>query len=161
MEIVVASQNVSRGGIRSGSGDPQDRWPVIAEALASVSPDIVLIQEAEGWGADAARQLVRAENDLDMDGILSPSRTGLGPALLYRRETLGRRQYVNSDSSIDETHHGYTTVGWSLPPALPALLCAGSVHFTPYDATKAKQEANFVASRVHRAGGGYAILGGT
>jgi endonuclease/exonuclease/phosphatase family metal-dependent hydrolase len=150
VEIVVAVQNVGQDGAS---------WPLMAEALAGVEPDLVLIQEAgRAWAADGARRLVRAEQDLDMDGILTPSQSGLGPALLYRR-TLGRRTYENSDFGRERTEHGFTTVGWDLP-CLPAILTAGSVHLTPYDAGAARAEANFVASRVHRAGGGYAILGG-
>ncbi|MFC4512235.1 endonuclease/exonuclease/phosphatase family protein [Streptomyces ehimensis] len=159
VQIAVMSQNLGRGGWKRTDGAIEDRWPQLAEAINAVRPDVLLGQEAEGRSADGHARLTRAEHDLDMDGILAPSSSGLGPVTMYRRETMGRRTYLNRDFSAHETHHGFEVVGWTLP-CLPAPLTAGSVHLTPYDPVRAASEVSFMGSRVHRAGGGYAILGG-
>jgi endonuclease/exonuclease/phosphatase family metal-dependent hydrolase len=159
VEIVAVSQNVGRGALRDNRGRFEDRWPVIAAALNPLKPDIVLVQEAEGWDADGAWQLVRAEGDLGgLDGILAPRASGLDPALLYRRERLGRRTYQDSAHAEREMHHGLCVVAWDLR-ALPAPLAAASLHLTPYDAGKAISEANFAASRLYKLGP-YVIVGG-
>lgn len=154
------SQNLSRGGWRSQNGGvPEDRWPQLAEKISQVRPDILFVQEAEGFTSDGHARLVRAEQDLDMEGELAPAPSGLGPATFYRRSTLGRRVYKNHDYSAHETHHGFETLGWSVAD-LPATLSAGSVHLTPYGVGKAEDEVSFIGTRVLRPGGGYAILGG-
>ncbi|MEV4741563.1 endonuclease/exonuclease/phosphatase family protein [Streptomyces sp. NPDC049555] len=159
MQIVVMSQNLGRGGWKHTNGTIEDRWPRLAANINQVRPDILLGQEAEGWAADGHARLIRAEDDLDMDGVLAPSPSGLGPVTLYRRETMGRRTYLNHDFSDHETHHGFQTVGFTVP-CLPAPLAVGSVHLTPYDPVRAASEVSFIGSRVLRPGGGYAILGG-
>lgn len=159
MHITVMAQNLGRGGWKHTDGSLEDRWPHLAANINSIRPDILLGQEAEGWAADGHARLTRAERDLDMDGILAPSPSGLGPITMYRRETLGRRTYLNHDFSAHETHHGFETVGWNVP-CLPAPLTAGSVHLNPYDIGRAETEVSFIGSRVLRPGGGYAILGG-
>lgn len=152
------AQNLGRGGWQTPTGEPQDRWPQIAARIQEVGPDLLLLQEAEGWAANGHARLIRAENDLGMDGHLAPSRSGLGPATLYRRAVLGRRLYQNHDYGAEETHHGFEVLGWDV--GLPALLAAGSVHLTPYSPRRAEDEVAFIGSRVLRPGGGYAILGG-
>ncbi|MEU1307834.1 endonuclease/exonuclease/phosphatase family protein [Streptomyces cinnamoneus] len=159
MQITVMSQNLGRGGWKHSNGTIEDRWPQLAEAINGVHPDVLLGQEAEGWSADGHARLTRAEHDLDMDGILAPSPSGLGPVTMYRRDTLGRRTYLNHDFSEHETHHGFQTVGFDVP-CLPAKLAVGSVHLTPYDPARAESEVSFIGSRVLRPGGGFAVLGG-
>jgi endonuclease/exonuclease/phosphatase family metal-dependent hydrolase len=160
VELLVVVQNLGRGGLKSGAGVPEDRWPQLAERLTSVGqPDIALLQEAgDGWATDSHQQLVRAEGDLDMDALpLPPSRSGLGPAMLYRRETMGRRIGWNTDFARDEMHHGMGVAAWNV--GLPAPLAAASIHLTPYAAGKAVDEADFAASRAYKFGP-YAIVGG-
>ncbi len=158
MQITVMSQNLGRGGWKHTDGAIEDRWPQLAEAINAVRPDILLGQEAEGWSADGHDRLVQAETDLDMDGILAPSPSGLGPVTLYRRDTMGRRTYANHDFSEHETHHGFQTIGFDVP-CLPAKLAVGSVHLTPYAPVRAASEVSFIGRRVLRPGGGYAISG--
>ncbi|GGR04467.1 endonuclease/exonuclease/phosphatase family protein [Kitasatospora griseola] len=158
MILTIAVQNLKRGGLLDGDGDREDRWPLLAERIAAVDPDLVLLQEAEGWADAGHRQLVRAEQDLGMDGLLAPSRSGRGTALLYRRETLGRRIAWNTDYTGTETHHGFGVAAFTIP-GLPAPLAVTSVHLTPYSADRAVAEADFAASRTYRHGP-YCILGG-
>ncbi|UQA97105.1 endonuclease/exonuclease/phosphatase family protein [Streptomyces halobius] len=159
MEIVAMSQNLGPGAWRSQNGIFEDRWPALAATIQRVQPDILMLQEAEGWPADGHARLIRAEADLEMDGVLAPSPSGLGPAIFYRRATMGRRTYQNHDYSAHETHHGFETLGWNLP-VLPATLPAGSVHLTPYGGPRAESQVSFIGTRVLRPGVGYAILGG-
>ncbi|MBT2384976.1 hypothetical protein [Streptomyces sp. ISL-11] len=100
------SQNFGRGGWKHTHGTIEDRWPHLAANINSIRPDILLGQEAEGWAADGHARLTRAERDLDMDGTLTLSPTGLGPVTMYRRETLGRRTYLNHDFSA-QIKQGY------------------------------------------------------
>ncbi|MEU4118940.1 endonuclease/exonuclease/phosphatase family protein [Kitasatospora sp. NPDC028055] len=157
MIVTIAVQNLKRGGLFDADGGREDRWPQLAKRITAVDPDLTLLQEAEGWADAGHRQLVRAEHDLGMDGLLAPSRSGRGTALLYRRETLGRRIAWNTDYTDTETHHGFGVAGFDV--GLPAPLAVASVHLTPYSADKALAEADFAASRAYRHGP-YCILGG-
>lgn len=150
MLFTILIQNTCEGG--------HDRWPLLAERISAARPDVALLQELKGWSETGHRQTVRAEQDLDMNALLAPSRSGLGTGTLYRRATLGRRVYWNTDYAADETHHGLGTAGFDIP-GLPAPLAVTSVHLTPYSADKAITEADFAASRSYKIGP-YAILGG-
>ncbi|MFJ4799160.1 endonuclease/exonuclease/phosphatase family protein [Kitasatospora purpeofusca] len=158
MILTIAVQNLKRGGLFDEGGAREDRWPQLTKRISSVEPDLVLLQEAEGWADAGHRQLIRAEQDLGLDGLLAPARSGRGTALLYRRETLGRRIAWNTDYAADETHHGFGTAAFAIP-GLPAPLAITSVHLTPYSADRAITEADFAASRSYRYGP-YCILGG-
>ncbi|WP_328698564.1 hypothetical protein [Streptomyces sp. NBC_00342] len=47
MELTVVVQNLGNGGLRSGSGDPEERWPQLVERIRSAgAADLVLLQEA-------------------------------------------------------------------------------------------------------------------
>ncbi|WP_049650127.1 endonuclease/exonuclease/phosphatase family protein [Kitasatospora sp. MY 5-36] len=158
MKLTIVVQNLQRGGLFDADGGREDRWPPLAERITAVDPDLVLLQEAEGWADAGHRQLVRAEHDLGMDGLLAPSRSGRGTALLYRRDTLGRRTAWNTDYTDAETHHGFGVAAFTIP-GLPAPLAVTSVHLTPYSVDRAITEADFAASRSYRYGP-YCILGG-
>ncbi|MEN8649099.1 endonuclease/exonuclease/phosphatase family protein [Streptomyces sp. 21So2-11] len=158
MLLKVLIQNTGRGGLKTGTGIPQDRWPLLAERISAAQADVALLQELEGWPADGRRQTVRAEHDLDMDVLLAPSRSGLGTGALYRRTTLGRYAYWNADYAKDETHHGLGTAGFNIP-GLPDPLAVTSLHCTPYSVDKAIIEVDFAASRSYKLGP-YAIIGG-
>ncbi|MEU7088087.1 hypothetical protein [Streptomyces achromogenes] len=67
MEIVVMAQDLGRGGWQTPAGEPQDRWPQIAATIQEVRPDLLLLQEAEGWAANGHARLIRAKQDLGME----------------------------------------------------------------------------------------------
>ncbi|MER5780255.1 endonuclease/exonuclease/phosphatase family protein [Streptomyces mobaraensis] len=150
MLLTVVTQNLCQGGL--------DRWPQLAQRIAAANPDVVLLQEVRDWTRDGHQQAVRAETDLDMEVLLAPSRSGLGTGILYRRSTLGRRVYWNTDYAADETHHGLGTAAFTLP-GLPQPLAFTSLHFTPYSADKAVAEADFAASRSYKPSP-FTLLGG-
>lgn len=158
MELTVVVQNLGQGGLRNGAGDPEDRWPQLVERIRSVGePDLVLVQEAVDWDKYGHRQLGRAMRDLDMDALpIPPSGTGYPPALLYRRETLGRWQYWNTDYTR-ETLHGFGVAVFDV--GLPAPLAIVSAHLNPFVADKARDEAKLIATRALRYGP-YGIVAG-
>jgi hypothetical protein len=58
----------------------------------------VLLQEAVDWDKYGHKQLGRAMDDLDMDAMpIPPSSSGYPPTLHYRRETIGRWRFWNTD----------------------------------------------------------------
>ncbi|MDH6111437.1 endonuclease/exonuclease/phosphatase family metal-dependent hydrolase [Kitasatospora sp. MAP12-15] len=158
MKLTIVVQNLGRGGIWTGSGEYHDRWPQLVERIAPYRPDLLLVQECEDWEKDGHKQLIRAERDLDMDGLLPPCRSGRGPALLYRRSTLGRRSAWKFENNADEVHHGFGVAAFDLP-GLPMPLGVASVHVTPWGSDKAVVEAQYIASRAYKYGP-YCIAGG-
>ncbi|XNR94817.1 hypothetical protein NRF20_46005 [Streptomyces sp. R-74717] len=97
-------------------------------------------------------------HDLDLDAApLAPSRSGIGTALLFRREVLGRWVRHNSDFGT-EVLHGIAVTSFDIP-GLPAPLSFMPVHFTPMSAEQALIEANYAATRGYKYGP-FAVLGG-
>ncbi|MER5781262.1 endonuclease/exonuclease/phosphatase family protein [Streptomyces mobaraensis] len=158
MELTVVVQNLSHGGLRNGSGDPEDRWPLLAERIRTAGPvDLVLVQEAVDWDRYGHRQLGRAMRDLDMDATpLPPSSSGYRPALLYRKETMGRWLHWNTDFS-HKTTHGFGVAVFDV--GLPAPLSVVSAHLDPHDSDIARSEAKYIATRGYRYGP-YALIAG-
>ncbi|MEU5836341.1 hypothetical protein ABZ820_22105 [Streptomyces diacarni] len=158
MELTVVVQNLGLGGLRNGAGDPEDRWPLLVERIRSVGPaDLVLVSEACDWDRFGHRQLARAMRDLDMDALpLPPSGSGFPPAVLYRRETVGRWTHWNTDFA-QETLHGFGVAVFDV--GLPAPLAVVSAHLNPFVADKARAEAKLLATRALRYGP-YGIVAG-
>ncbi|MFB6507530.1 MULTISPECIES: hypothetical protein [unclassified Streptomyces] len=164
MELTIAVQNLGLGGLRTGSGDPEHRWPLLAERINSAAGrvgarrvDAVLLQEASDWDRYGHRQLGVAMRDLDLDAMpIPPSRSGIPPVLLYRRETLGRWTHWNTDFA-EETLHGFGVAVFDV--GLPAPLALASVHLNPFAADKARNEAKLLATRALRYGP-YGIVAG-
>ncbi|MFF8919160.1 hypothetical protein ACF08M_39190 [Streptomyces sp. NPDC015032] len=158
MELTIVVQNLGHGGLRNGAGDPEDRWPQLAERILSVGePDLVLVQEAVEWSSYGHRQLGVAMRDLDMDAVpIPPSSSGYVPTLLYRRDTVGRWTHWNTDFS-QETLHGFGVAVFDV--GLPAPLAIVSAHLNPFVADKARAEAKLIATRALRYGP-YGIVAG-
>lgn len=159
MELVIAVQNMSLGGLRDSAGNPEDRWPLLVERLCcdGLRPDLVLLQEASEWHAFGHRQLGRAMSDLGMEAApIPPSSSGIPPILLYRRETVGAWKNWNTDFSR-ETLHGFGVAVFDV--GLPAPLAVASVHLNPFVADKARDEAKLLATRAMRYGP-YGIVAG-
>lgn len=156
--LTIVTQNLGHGGLHDGSGTPEDRWPALAERIWSAGqPDLVLLQEAVGWHRYGHRQLARAMADLDMDAVpLPPSGSGYPPALLYRRETMGRWTVWNPDFA-HKALHGFGVACFDV--GLPAPLAVVSAHLNPFSADAARTEAQLVAARAYRYGP-YGIVAG-
>ncbi|MGW0885401.1 endonuclease/exonuclease/phosphatase family protein [Streptomyces sp. NPDC002671] len=159
MLLTGVVQNLGTGGTEDGDGRPEDRWPLIAERINSAADrvDVVMLQEVMDWHRYGHKQLARACRDLDLDAApLTPSSSGLGTALLYRREVLGRWVRHNPDFA-GETLHGFALTSFEV--GLPAPLSFVPVHFTPFTADKARFEASTTAFRGYKYGP-YVILAG-
>jgi len=156
--LTVITQNLAGGGLASGDGDPQDRWPALAERIGTHRPDLLLLQEATDWDRYGHRQLGRAMNDLDLDACpLPPSSTGIRPALLYRNATMGRWRRWNTDWA-QGTLHGFG-VGVFDVAELPRPLAVVPFHLDPHSPEKALAEAKLIATRGYKYGP-FAIIGG-
>lgn len=160
MQLTVAVQNLGLGGLKDGDGNPEDRWPLLAERINSAADrvDVVLLCEVVDWHLYGHKQLARALRDLDLDAApLAPSRSGIGTALLYRRETLGRWSRHNPDFGT-EVLHGVAVTSFDIE-GLPAPLSFVPVHFTPFSAEQALIEANYAATRGYKYGP-FSVLSG-
>ncbi|MFB7270729.1 endonuclease/exonuclease/phosphatase family protein [Streptomyces sp. NPDC056244] len=159
MLLTGVVQNTGTGGTEDGDGRPDDRWPLLAERINASAErvDFAMLCEVMDWHRYGHKQLARACEDLDLDVVpLAPSSSGLGTALLYRREVLGRWKRHNPDFA-DETLHGFAVTAFDV--GLPAPLSFVPVHFAPFAAEKATIEAGTVASRGYKYGP-YVVLGG-
>ena len=153
MKLTIVVQNLGHGGLRDADGNPQDRWPLLAERINTAADrvDVVLLSEVVGWDHYGHKQLARAMDDLGLDALpLAPSRSGYGTAVLYRPEVLGRWKRWNTDFS-QETLHGFGVAAFEIEP-LPALLSFVPIHLTPNDPDAALGEAGVAATRGYKYG---------
>ncbi|WP_370066373.1 endonuclease/exonuclease/phosphatase family protein [Streptacidiphilus sp. MAP5-3] len=160
MQLTVVVQNLGHGGLKNGDGEPEDRWPLLAERInaAAERVDVVLLCEAVDWGLYGHKQLARAMRDLGLDALpLAPSKSGYGTAVLYRPEVLGRWKRWNTDFAL-ETLHGFGIATFEIE-GLPAPLSFVPVHYDPHSADRALIEANLTATRGYRYGP-FAVLAG-
>lgn len=159
MLLTFVSQNLLFGGLRSDTGESEDRWPQLLKRITSTArpADFVLVQEAEGWDRYGHKALATATKDLDMDALpLPPSSSGNLPGLLYRPQTAGRWQRWNTSHS-DQTVHGFGVAGFDV--GLPSLLSVTSVHVNFFSADLAVQEAAIIVNRAY-GNGPFAVIGG-
>ncbi|MFD0772307.1 endonuclease/exonuclease/phosphatase family protein [Streptomonospora algeriensis] len=147
-QIRIASQNLQHGGIQTGDGRPDDRWPTIAADLRTVQPDIVCLQECHGWSDHLRAQVYRAEQDLGMRlaGLVRGRAVG-GNAVFYRPDTMAQCGWA--DAYAQETYTGlgialFDVDGWS------QRLAVASTHLTTTSAEAATDEAMRVADRITR-----------
>lgn len=156
--LTIVTQNLGLGGLWTGGGDPEDRWPLLRERILSAGPaDLVVLCEALDWDRWGHRQLARAMADLDMEALpLPPSSSGIRPALLYRQASMGRWTGWNTDFA-QETVHGFGVACFDV--GLPAPLAVVATHLTPFDPSRARSEAQMVATRAMRYGP-YAVVSG-
>lgn len=159
MLLTLMSQNLQFGGLRGSEGKSEDRWSLLLERIKSVTPavDLLLIEEATGWGTFGHKQLAQAMSDLDMDALpLAPTSSGNGVGLLYRRDTVGRWQRWNTDYA-QQTIHGFGVASFDV--GLPSLLSIVPVHLSPFGSDKALEEIGLITNRAYRYGP-FAVLGG-
>lgn len=160
MRISVVVQNLGNGGLQDGDGNPDDRWPKLAERIKGAADrvDVVMLTETTDWHRYGHKQLARAMRDLDLDAApLAPSRSGMGTALLYRQQILGRWARHNPDFGT-ELLHGMAVTSFDIP-GLPCPLSFAPIHISPFSAEQAIIEVNYAATRAYKYGP-YAVLGG-
>ncbi len=79
----IVTWNLLNGGQDGASTERLDR---ITGVLRGQNPDVVLLQEANGFAADNQRRLHHLENSLDMRGFLGVAKTGYDVATFVRRD---------------------------------------------------------------------------
>ncbi len=89
--------NVLTGG-RDGANDT--RLGAIAQVIAGVSPDILVLNECNGFEAEGYRTLYRLEAELGMRGVLAQAHSGFHVALFLRRGRLLETRCLSR-----EVHH--------------------------------------------------------
>lgn len=158
MQLTLMSMNLCYAGRSDADGRPDDRWPQEADIVRKVRPDILLAQEAHGWGADPRLQAA-AERDLDMRAHLAPSRSGAHTVLMHRTDTIGWRHWETKYA--DQTLHGFGVAVLDVlaDPKVTTPLTAISAHLSPFSALAAAQEAQLMIARVYRYGG-MGLIGG-
>jgi endonuclease/exonuclease/phosphatase family metal-dependent hydrolase len=153
MVLRIMSQNLRHGALQDADGRGDDRWSGIADIIRDLNPDILCLQEVQGWRERNARQVFRAERDLGMRiaGWI-PITASLGGTLVMYRHQPGVLEQVQWE------HHNQSTVykGLTVPvfdTGHPTPLAVVSVHLTSISAATAEEEALWIASRAHRYGG--------
>jgi hypothetical protein len=157
VEITIAVQNISHGGLRINDDASRNRWDDLIARLAPVEADIVILNEAATFELDEwkrARQFA-GELGLDVAGV-TPSKSDVLTAVLYRKDRLGeplawdtKHQYL--------VNHGFGIASWDL--GLPKPLSIGGIHVTPFSPVQAVIEVHTLVCRAYRSGP-YAIVGG-
>lgn len=150
MDITIAVQNLSHGG--------SNRWELLFERLEPVAADILILNEATAFDEEgqALAHEFADELGLHVAGV-TPSKSDLPSAVLYRRDRLGEPQ------AWDVKHnyligHGLGVAVWDLD-CLPAPLAIGAIHVSPFSVVQAVIEVQTLVSRAYRYGP-YAIVGG-
>lgn len=157
MNLRVMVQNLSLGALYDGDGGPCDRWPLHAERINAVRPDLLLACEVVDWHRWGHKQLGRAMADLAMDACpLPPSGSGIGTALLYRKETVGRWVRWNTDFS-QQTVHGFGVATFDLGLSSPVAFVAA--HLDPHSIHQAVIEAKLIGTRAQKYGP-FGLVGG-
>ncbi|SDT74515.1 endonuclease/exonuclease/phosphatase family protein [Actinoplanes derwentensis] len=151
MLIEVAVQNLQHGAVKDESGHRRDRWPLLAERLRRVRPDVLILNEARDWNRGGREPLGRAQRDLGMIAApIPPSANDLPTIVLYRPDTMGFWVHCNDALSLS-TAHGFVTVSFAVDHELPPITFAGC-HLSPYSSGQATAEIELIATRAYRYG---------
>ena len=90
----VMTYNVLTGGRDS---DGPGRLALIADIVRQVNPDILLLNECNGFEQDGYRTLFRLEAELGMRGVLAEAESGFHVALFHRVGRLTEARLVSRD----------------------------------------------------------------
>jgi exodeoxyribonuclease-3 len=93
----LMTYNVLTGGMDGGAGGRLDK---IAEVIRGVAPDVLVLNECNGFERNGLRTLYRLEAELGMRGVLAQAQTGFHVALFLRRGQLLETQCLSR-----EVHH--------------------------------------------------------
>jgi endonuclease/exonuclease/phosphatase family metal-dependent hydrolase len=97
MAMRLMTYNVLTGG-RDGGADT--RLAAISETIQRVNPDVLVLNECNGFEQDGYRTLYRLEAELGMRGLLAQAQTGFHVACFVRRGKLLETRFLNR-----EVHH--------------------------------------------------------
>jgi endonuclease/exonuclease/phosphatase family metal-dependent hydrolase len=93
----LMTYNVLTGG-RDGAVD--SRLSLISEVIQAVAPDLLVLNECNGFEQDGYRTLYRLEAELGMRAVLAPAESGFHVALFVRRGRL-----IETRCLSREVHH--------------------------------------------------------
>lgn len=155
MLLKIMTFNLQYGGLMDAAGNPQDRWPGLAEIITNQAPDVLALQEVNRWAEPGERQLARAENDLGMRGRIGASPSGGHTAVFWRPDLTW---LAFDDRYAGQTHHGYSAIVLHVPGA-DVRLTVISAHLSPWSAQAAACEAQLLIGRAYRYGGLGVIAG--
>ena len=156
MLMKIMTLNLKYGGLMDAAGNPEDRWPGLAEIITKQAPDILALQEASSrWAEPGERQLARAEHDLGMRGRLGASPSG-GHTAIFWRPSLTWLAW--DDRYASQTHHGYAAIVLYVP-GTDVPLTVISAHLSPWSAQAAACEAQLLIGRAYRYSGSGVIAG--
>jgi hypothetical protein len=158
VELTIAVQNISHGGLRINDDASRNRWKDLLARLGPVEADMVILNEAATFELNGWKKAhhFASELGLDVAGV-TPSKSDVPTAVLYRKDRLGeplawdtKHQYL--------VNHGFGVASWDLD-CLPAPLQLGAIHVTPFSPIQAVIEVQTLVCRAYRQGP-YAIVGG-
>ena len=142
MLIRVLSYNILNGGRDTGSGGASDaRWRAEVEVIREAAPDVLLIQEARGFQVEGGEALYKAEEQLEMRGLLAVApRTGQNTAVFVAPHVIVNR----FDPDSDHFHHALAQATVTVPGVVKPLT-VGSIHLSPLSPALRAAEVGWLA----------------
>ena len=145
----IVSWNILNGG---QDGTSTERLECAISVLRDEQPDVVLLQEANGFALHGQRLLYHIENSLNMRGFLAVANTGYNLAMYLRRD-----QAVTS-YDVDATHFFHASLNVELVlPGSPGLSLVNA-HLCPHSSEVRAIEAQHLAR--YAAMDSYVLIGG-
>jgi len=157
VEVTIAVQNISHGGLRINDDASRNRWDDLLARLDPVGADVVILNEAATFELDDWKRARQFANELGLDVAgVTPSKSDVPTAVLYRKDRLGKPRWDTKHQYL--VNHGFGIASWDLD-CLPAPLSIGGIHVTPFSPVQAVIEVQTLVCRAYR-NGPYAIVGG-
>jgi len=148
----IVSWNLLNGGQDGISTERLDR---VISMLRVQNPDVVLLQEANGFAVEGQRLLHHLENSLDMRGFLAIAKTG------YHLATYVRRGQAVRSHEIDSTNFFHTMLKVELLLAEATSLHLINAHLCPHASQVRLIEAqHLVRYARHGTAGDHVLIGG-
>lgn len=144
----IVSYNILEGGF----GKKGERLDQIIDLVKDLSPDILGIAEAKGWGNAGQKTLYRVEQALGMRGFLGGSTTGFNTAIFIKPPL----HPIRFESDTQNFYHGMSWLTFEKPNSAPWN--AAVVHLDPFSPDARRIETSHLVARV-RAKGRTLIMG--
>lgn len=136
--------------------DEPTRWNGLADLVRAEAPQILTLQEANGWDDPTAGRLESAERDLKMSGKVAVSPTGFNTAVMIDPNIVEWVEWRTKYQHV--TFHGHSEAVVKVA-CLPHPLVVISAHLTPWSTDAAAIEAQVLLGRVNKENG-WGILAG-
>jgi endonuclease/exonuclease/phosphatase family metal-dependent hydrolase len=117
----LMTYNILTGGL---DDDREARLGPISEVIRSVAPDILVLNECNGFEREGFRTFYRLEAELGMRGVLAPAHSGFHVALFTRRARLIETRLLNR-----EVHHAVIAARLEVDGTVLRILGA---HLNPF-----------------------------